>query len=152
MKYLLASFAVLVAWLSFSRPTFAVETGQTAQTYEKNGAKLDYLLYLPPDYGKEADKKWPLIVFLHGSGERGTDVQLVKKHGPPKIVEDKDSPLGARFVVVSPQCPPKERWNIEQLNGLLDAILAAAVVGTAGLLLALLLLPASYLGRQIYST
>jgi 4-hydroxybenzoate polyprenyltransferase len=35
---------------------------------------------------------------------------------------------------------------------LLDALLAAAVVGTAGLLLALLLLPASYLGRQIYST
>jgi len=33
------------------------------------------LLYLPPDYGKDEAKKWPLIVFLHGSGERGTDVE-----------------------------------------------------------------------------
>lgn len=123
MKYLLASLVGLIALGLFAPRIFANETGQTVQTYEKDSAKLDYLLYLPPDYAKDADKKWPLIVFLHGSGERGTDVQLVKKHGPPKIVEDKDSPLGARFVVISPQCPPKEHWNVEELNGLLDSIL-----------------------------
>ena len=52
--------------------------------------------------GKTLQKKWPLMLFLHGSGERGTDLNKVKKHGPPKIVEQKpDFP----FIVVSPQCP-----------------------------------------------
>src|SRR5215211_3315239 len=55
---------------------------QVVVTYKSN-----YLLYLPTDYGKEPDKKWPLIVFLHGSGERGTDLNAVKIHGPPKVVE-----------------------------------------------------------------
>jgi len=101
----------------------APETGQHPRTFEKDELKLDYLLYLPPDYNKDAQKKWPLIVFLHGSGERGTDVQEVAKHGPPKIVEDKDSPLSGRFIVVSPQCPPKIWWQVDSLNGLLDEVL-----------------------------
>jgi predicted peptidase len=101
----------------------APKTGQHPQTLDKDGTKLDYLLYLPTDYNKDEAKKWPLIVFLHGSGERGTDVNDVKKHGPPKIVENDDSPLGGRFVVVSPQCPPKDRWRAEELNNLLDDVL-----------------------------
>lgn len=101
----------------------APQTGQHPQKLDRDGAKLDYLLYLPPDYNKDESKKWPLIVFLHGSGERGTNVNDVKKHGPPKIVEDEDSPLGKRFIVVSPQCPPKEWWRAEELNKLLDDVL-----------------------------
>lgn len=50
---------------------------------------------------RNADGKWPLILFLHGAGERGADLNLVKIHGPPKVVETKPLP----FVVVSPQCP-----------------------------------------------
>src|SRR6476469_6179388 len=49
--------------------------------------KLNYLLYLPPDYFAEK-KEFPLLVFLHGSGERGNDLNLVKKHGPPKLIEE----------------------------------------------------------------
>src|SRR5580704_3310310 len=60
---------------------------------------LEYLLYLPADY--EAKPTWPLVVFLHGAGERGDDLNLVKKHGPPKLIEQgKAFP----FIVVSPQC------------------------------------------------
>ena len=113
-----------VGWQSARGAETQPLTGQHAQTFEKNGVKLDYLLYLPPDYAKDTQKKWPLIVFLHGSGERGTDVNQVKKHGPPKIVENEDSPLKGRFVVVSPQCPPKQWWKVEDLNALLDSILA----------------------------
>jgi predicted peptidase len=100
----------------------APRMGQHSQTFDKDGTKLDYLLYLPPDYGKDEAKSWPLIMFLHGSGERGTDVNQVKRHGPPKIVEADDSPLGKRFIVVSPQCPPKDRWRPEELNHLLDDV------------------------------
>lgn len=41
-----------------------------AKTVTKN-VRLDYLLYLPDDYREDADQKWPLILFLHGFGQRG---------------------------------------------------------------------------------
>ena len=66
---------------------------------------LDYLLYLPPDYDKK--DSWPLMVFLHGAGERGTDLNKVKVHGPPKLIEQgKNLP----FIIVSPQCPNDQWW------------------------------------------
>ncbi len=80
-------------------------------------AKLNYLLFLPESYGKD-DKQWPAIMFLHGSGESGSDLSLVKKHGPPKIVETKrDFP----FIVVSPQSA-RRGWNADVLAALLDEI------------------------------
>src|SRR5262245_53225365 len=60
---------------------------------------LGYLLYLPKGYDGGGKKSWPVLLFLHGSGERGTDLEKVKKHGPPKLVAGKDLP----FIVVSPQ-------------------------------------------------
>lgn len=68
---------------------------------------LDYLRYLPPDYDKDPAKKWPLILFLHGAGERGDDLNLIKKHGLPKVVEERDIP----FVMVAPQCPLNHWWS-----------------------------------------
>ena len=74
---------------------------QQPQSFEKQVVKtltLKYLLYLPKEYGKEADKKWPVMVFLHGSGERGSDLEKVKMHGPPKLIAaGKDFPLRRRF-------------------------------------------------------
>src|SRR5579872_1842262 len=60
---------------------------QEPQTFEKQvSIKLDYLAYVPPDYNKDQEKKWPLIVFLHGSGESGNDVEKVMAHGPPQLL------------------------------------------------------------------
>lgn len=79
-----------------------------------------YLLYLPQDYDK-SDKKWPLILFLHGAGERGSDLNLVKVHGPPKLIEQgEDFP----FIIVSPQCPKEQWWSLEFLDVLLKEIVA----------------------------
>lgn len=65
-----------------------------------------YLLYLPEGYSKE--EKYPLLVFLHGAGERGDDLELVKIHGPPKLIEaGHDFP----FIIVSPQVPLDEWWS-----------------------------------------
>ncbi len=80
--------------------------------------ELDYLIYLPEDYGKE-QKTWPLMVFLHGAGERGSDLNKVKFHGPPKLVDQgKDLP----FIIVSPQCPADKWWpnRIEHVMALID--------------------------------
>ncbi len=61
--------------------------------------KMNYWLYLPPDYDQQ--QEWPLLVFLHGAGERGDDLEKVKIHGPPKLIAaGRDFP----FVVIAPQC------------------------------------------------
>ena len=79
-----------------------------------------YLLFLPAKYEK-TKKKWPLILFLHGAGERGDDLEKVKRHGPPKIVAARpDFP----FLVVSPQCPEGLFWDTDTLMALLDEIAA----------------------------
>lgn len=96
---------------------------QSPQTLDKQivkPVKLDYLLYLPAGYG-EKDQQWPLMLFLHGAGERGSDVNKVKVHGPPKLIEQgKDFP----FIVVSPQCPSGIWWPelLDTLKALLDEI------------------------------
>lgn len=94
---------------------------QDGHLFEKTISKTlscKYLLFLPEGYG-EKEQKWPLILFLHGAGERGDDLNKVKVHGPPKIVEGgKDLP----FIVVSPQCPQEQWWSNEVLINLLDDI------------------------------
>lgn len=70
------------------------------QTAQKFVQETRYLLYLPSNYEADTSSKWPLVIFLHGSGESGTDLNKVKKHGPPKLVEEgKAFP----FILVSPQ-------------------------------------------------
>jgi predicted peptidase len=75
-----------------------------------------YLLFLPSGY-ERTKKKWPLILFLHGAGERGDDLNLVKKHGVAKIVENDPA---FPFIVASPQCPKEQWWSMEALVALLD--------------------------------
>jgi predicted peptidase len=76
---------------------------------------MKYLLYLPKDY--EQKPSWPLMLFLHGRGERGDDLALVKRNGPPKLIEEgKQFP----FIVVSPQCPDEKSWEPFELTALLD--------------------------------
>ena len=95
------------------------ESPQQEKSSEKAGLK--YLLYLPKGYDK-AKKKHPMILFLHGAGERGDNLNQVKKHGPPKLVE-KGRDLA--FVVVSPQCPRSRWWDVKALTQLLDEVVAS---------------------------
>lgn len=79
--------------------------------------RVQYLLTLPKDY--DTQEKWPLVLFLHGKGERGNDLELVKKHGPPKLVAaGREFP----FILVSPQCPDTQWWESLELLALLDEI------------------------------
>jgi len=79
------------------------------------------LLYLPKDYQTAGGRRWPLLCFLHGAGERGTDLALVAKHGPPKLAAQKKA---FPFIIVSPQCPLEQIWNDEALLALLDHMVA----------------------------
>ena len=78
---------------------------------------MKYLIYLPKDYDKK--ESWPLMLFLHGAGERGDNLEAVKVHGPPKLIEaGKEFP----FIVISPQCPKDKWWDPDELKALLDEI------------------------------
>jgi predicted peptidase len=99
---------------------------QTSHRLEKQVMKtvqLNYLLHLPEGYEQDSQRKWPLILFLHGAGERGDDIQKVKKHGIPKIADHDPS---FPFIAVSPQCPENSFWTVEEdaLLALLDEITA----------------------------
>jgi predicted peptidase len=69
-----------------------------------DNTERDFLVYLPRDYGRHADKKWPVLMFLHGNGERGngkSELDFVMKHGPLQEawIQRKDLP----FIIIAPQ-------------------------------------------------
>src|SRR5580765_7292369 len=70
-------------------------------------AQTEYLVYAPQDYDARSDKQWPLLMFLHGAGERGTDVQNAAVHGPLHVVKDGTN---LPFIIVAPLCPPGQTW------------------------------------------
>lgn len=114
----LTSLFVSVAVRAADAPPAPQPGQQTPEAFEAK-VGLKYLLYLPKDYGKEKGKTFPLMLFLHGSGERGSDVQKVALHGPPKLAAaGKEFP----FIIVSPQCPDGQWWDVQVLKSLLDDI------------------------------
>jgi len=85
---------------------------------DKSVAKpVEYLVYLPPDYTRW--RKWPLVVYLHGSGSRGRDLNIVRREGLPGLVTH-----GKKFdfVLLSPQCPLRVGWNPEIVVGLIEHV------------------------------
>lgn len=86
---------------------------QTVETLPgKVAAKTDNLndkfwLYLPGRYA-ESEEKLPLIIYLHGSSRRGTEIESVKANGLPPLLDTKDD---FEFVVASPQALAKYPWQ-----------------------------------------
>jgi predicted peptidase len=101
------------------KPAPGKQEPQVFEAEVKVKVSLNYLLYLPKDY-ETGNKAWPLVLFLHGAGESGSDVNKVKIHGPPKLIA-----AGKQFdsIVVSPQSPGRG-WNPQSLNALLDDLIA----------------------------
>ncbi len=83
---------------------------------------LRYYLYYPQDYKTDGDKSFGLLLFLHGGGEAGGDLEEIKENGPPKLlVEGKQFP----FLVLAPQNPHKRKWwNAEAVKQLLDSVVS----------------------------
>lgn len=100
--------------------SFSVFAEQTEHTFSKVvDRKMNYLLYLPVAYTHQPHADFPLILFLHGGGEVGSDLEKVKKHGPPRLIEEgRDFP----FIVVSPQNPENRLWKDSTVIELLNEI------------------------------
>jgi len=102
-------------------------TGKQQVCALERTVRLEYLLFLPEEVGQHPGKKWPLILFLHGAGERGDDLDLVKRHGIAKVVEAQpDFP----FIAVSPQCPEGSMWweHTRTLKAILDKVISEYAV------------------------
>jgi predicted esterase len=130
MKYFYLLLTGLAAFVfsgcSSTNETISSLSGQHSEQFSKTvvvNVDFKYLLYLPKDYFTQK-KQWPLILFLHGSGERGTDIEAVKRNGLPKILDGKDD---FPFIVVSPLCPSNEDWyegwTVNGLNALLNQVI-----------------------------
>lgn len=136
--------AVVLSCAAFALPARAGEV-QTGQRFERTLNKTvgyEYLLALPTGYEAGPEKRWPLLVFLHGAGERGSDLWMIAKHGPPKLLRPEASAaadetpddrarreaatraLTENFIVVSPQCPAEGNWNDDAVGALIDEITA----------------------------
>jgi predicted peptidase len=130
MRHITIVIAAAVALAMPMKKLQAQDNPQEVKSFEKKITKTvgaNYLLFLPKGYETKGEKRWPLMLFLHGAGERGFDIWKVAVHGPPKIVKNKaDFP----FIVVSPQCPESEHWSNDVLLSLLDDVIARLAVDT----------------------
>ena len=87
-----------------------------------------YAQYLPKGY--DGMKKFPLVLFLHGAGERGEDLDVACRHGYRKHV--RESGAEYPFIIVAPQCPNGKFWGCytESLLAFLDDICATLATDT----------------------
>ena len=84
------------------------------------GVDYPYTLQFPEGY--DGREQLPLLIFLHGSGERGDNLDLVRVHGPWKFLS---SNPGYRFIVLAPQCKMGEVWDPYKLDILIDEIVSS---------------------------
>ena len=109
-----------------AEPTPGALVKESAAVQGDNGSAttLGYWSYLPK--GEKPAAGWPLLVFLHGSGERGSDLELVRKHGPPKLAGTKKELES--FLMIAPQCPSGRWWDTVAVKGLIDQVVAGRPV------------------------
>lgn len=85
--------------------------------------EMRYLLYLPVGYAEDPDRRWPLIYFLHGSGDDDYDSTFVLSYGLPAVLLAGEQPQEFPFVVVSPQAFPGGTWWTDDALPALEALL-----------------------------
>lgn len=119
---LLAGVAAILMAGNASAQTSQLQTEESFQGTASLKVGYRYLQTLPEGYTEATDKRWPLILFLHGSGERGDNLEVLKKHGPPKLIA-----AGQHFeaVVVSPQVPTGQIWDPHAVKALTDHLISA---------------------------
>ncbi|NQU41029.1 MAG: dienelactone hydrolase family protein [Lentisphaerae bacterium] len=107
------------------RPPVISPDGREVRHYQRvrltnsHVVESGYLVILPAAY-QESEAAWPLILFLHGSGESGDDLDRVAAEGLPRRAREVDLP----FVIVAPQCPRDDDWTFSGQERRLDALLS----------------------------
>lgn len=116
---LLGAFFFTTAADAQNKPQDKMQTPEKFSKQVTRTVSCQYLISLPKDYDAKSKKGSPLILFLHGAGERGDDVWRASIHGPSKYAaEHPEFP----FILVTPLCPADGVWSNDVLLGLLDEV------------------------------
>jgi predicted esterase/DNA-binding beta-propeller fold protein YncE len=112
------------------RPDFGDNPIIQQEVYDPS--TMNYLLFLPRATNAVENAKFPLIIFLHGIGESGSELWKLKNEGLPEILDGKNE---FPFIVVSPQCPSSTQWYYnggiqEKVNEMIDSVIARYPVDT----------------------
>jgi acetyl esterase/lipase len=104
-----------------ARPELPQDTGFLNRRVELHGVSYRFQVYLPEEWRREDPKKWPVILFLHGRGERGSEGMWQTQIGLPLAV--RDHPERWPFVIVAPQCPLTNYWTDPEMLAMAMAAL-----------------------------
>ncbi len=124
MKRIVLASAIAVLASCADRVNWPVAEGQHAAHFERSVTQRvggDFLLYLPAGFDAHGGKKYPLLIYMHGSGESGHDLNRLRGQGLTMLLETrKDFP----FIVVSPQARDAAAgFDPSTLNAMLDELL-----------------------------
>ncbi|ETN93990.1 carboxylesterase family protein [Zhouia amylolytica] len=93
-----------LSFFSCTKTTSEEQLLRVPYTSEIANEERDFFLYLPKGYDANPDKEWPVLLFLHGNGERGNgkdELGFTMIHGPlnEAWIQKRDLP----FIIISPQ-------------------------------------------------
>jgi len=103
--------------LLFLSLTFNLNAQEIKAELNKEVKKIEKISYIL-DYPQNAKGNVPLLLFLHGSGERGNNLDMVKAHSPFTYKSRSKEPVA----ILAPQCPANTWWNTETVYQLLKEI------------------------------
>ncbi|WP_255584676.1 prolyl oligopeptidase family serine peptidase [Zunongwangia sp. SCSIO 43204] len=118
----LSNIALLGLFIFFGITAEAQTAGISENQFKEKveiPVDMGYLLYKPEAY-KKSKEDYPLIVFLHGAGERGTDLQKVKVNGPFQYLKEGNE---IDAVMLAPQCPAETYWQPDEVAALVMKII-----------------------------
>jgi len=95
-------------------PSFAQEIQGNFKKEIKTSIEVRYILQLP----ENQKEKFPLLVFLHGSGERGTNIEMVKNHSPFTY----QNLMKLNVAILAPQCEAEVWWDTNAIYELIQSI------------------------------
>jgi fermentation-respiration switch protein FrsA (DUF1100 family) len=76
----------------------------------RRSVRYRYLAQLPRDYEADPGRRWPLVIYLHGGSDRGTDLRQLYSSGiPDQVYRGREFP----FILLAPQCPRHLRWSTD---------------------------------------
>ncbi len=99
----------------------AQETGFLNRRIELHGVTYRFQVYLPEEWRRGDHRQWPIVLFLHGRGERGSEGMWQTQIGLPEAV--RDHPERWPFLIVMPQCPLPDYWTDPEMLAMAMATL-----------------------------
>jgi predicted peptidase len=118
-----------------AEPTGAAQERGSFKAVLSRSIEYEYLIFLPRGYKAEPKRRWPTLLFLHGTREAGEELSQLNKCGPARIIQEGVPEQGSshslsqaanllrdEFIIVSPRCPRSIGWEADALIALLDDI------------------------------